>query len=60
MELALCEGGRALWHSVIKSKYVEEAGGWRSCEVGRAYGVDVLKAVKRPTLLKAQAFRIWV
>ena len=45
MELALTKERGALWHSVIKSKYGEEEG-WRTCDVGGAYGVGVLKAIK--------------
>ena len=26
----------ALWHNVIRRKYGEEEGGWRTCEVGGA------------------------
>ncbi|RVX14105.1 putative ribonuclease H protein [Vitis vinifera] len=30
----------ALWNQVIRRKYGEEKGGWRSCEIREAYGVD--------------------
>ena len=35
-----------MWHSVIKGKYAEEEGGWRTCGVGGAYGVGVWKAIR--------------
>ena len=36
----------ALWHNVINRRYGEEEGGWRTCEVGGAYGVGMWKAIR--------------
>ncbi|RVX18011.1 putative serine/threonine protein kinase IREH1 [Vitis vinifera] len=38
--MMLCKRKKALWNQVIRRKYGEERGGWRSCETREAYGVD--------------------
>ncbi|RVX10864.1 LINE-1 reverse transcriptase-like [Vitis vinifera] len=35
----------ALWNQVIRGKYGEERGGWRSCESREAYGFGLWKAI---------------
>ncbi|RVW17151.1 Serine protease SPPA, chloroplastic [Vitis vinifera] len=37
----------ALWNQVIRRKYGEEKGGWRSCEIREAYGVGLWKAINK-------------
>ena len=36
----------ALWHNVIRRKYGEKEGGWRTCEVEGAFGVGLWKAIR--------------
>ena len=38
---------RALWNQVIRRKYEEERGGWRSCEARESYGVGLWKAINK-------------
>ena len=38
---------KALWNQVIRRKYGEERGGWRSCEAREAYGVRLWKAISK-------------
>ena len=38
---------KALWNQVIRRKYGEERGGWRSCEAREAYGVGLWKAISK-------------
>ena len=38
---------KALWNQVIRRKYGEERGGWRSCETREAYGVGLWKAINK-------------
>ncbi|RVX20320.1 putative ribonuclease H protein [Vitis vinifera] len=37
----------ALWNQVIRGKYGEERGGWRSCEPREAYGLGLWKAISK-------------
>ena len=37
----------ALWRQVIRAKYGEEEGGWRSCVVRGSFGVGLWKAIRR-------------
>ena len=38
---------KALWNQVIRRKYREGRGGWRSCEAREAYGVGLWKAINK-------------
>ncbi|RVW30523.1 putative ribonuclease H protein [Vitis vinifera] len=38
---------KALWNQVIRGKYGEERGGWRSCEPREAYGLGLWKAISK-------------
>ncbi|KAJ9673050.1 hypothetical protein PVL29_026361 [Vitis rotundifolia] len=38
---------KAFWNQVIRRKYGEEIGGWRSCEIREAYGVGLWKAINK-------------
>ena len=38
---------KALWNQVIKGKYEEERGGWRSCESREAHGFGLWKAISK-------------
>ncbi|KAL6331982.1 hypothetical protein AAG906_020335 [Vitis piasezkii] len=38
---------KALWNQVIRGKYGEERGGWRSCEPREAYGFGLWKAISK-------------
>ena len=38
---------KTLWNQVIRGKYGEERGGWRSCETREAYGVGLWKAISK-------------
>ncbi|RVX09335.1 hypothetical protein CK203_015353 [Vitis vinifera] len=38
---------KALWNQVIRGKYGEERGGWRSCESREAYGFGLWKAISK-------------
>ena len=38
---------KALWNQVIKGKYGEERGGWRSCESREAHGFGLWKAISK-------------
>ncbi|RVW56219.1 hypothetical protein CK203_092267 [Vitis vinifera] len=40
---------KALWNQVIRRKYREEIGGWRSCEIREAYGVGDRRGSWTPT-----------
>lgn len=40
------EEREASWHRVIKSKYEDEEGGCRSCDVDGAHGVGVWKVIR--------------
>ncbi|RVW15066.1 putative ribonuclease H protein [Vitis vinifera] len=38
---------KVLWNQVIRGKYGEERGGWRSCESREAYGFGLWKAISK-------------
>ncbi|RVW99876.1 LINE-1 reverse transcriptase-like [Vitis vinifera] len=38
---------KALWNQVIRGKYGEERGGWRSCQSRKAYGFGLWKAISK-------------
>ncbi|RVW14457.1 LINE-1 retrotransposable element ORF2 protein [Vitis vinifera] len=38
---------KALWNQVIRGKYGEERGGWRSCETRKAYGVGLWRVISK-------------
>ena len=40
------EKREVLWDRVIKSKYGEDEGGWRSCGVEGAHGFGVWKTIR--------------
>ena len=47
---------RALWNQVIRRKYKEERGGWRSYEAREAYGVGLWKAISKMEHLVTPSF----
>ena len=47
---------KALWNQVIRRKYGEERGGWRSCEAREAYGVGLWKAISKMGHLVTPSF----
>ncbi|RVW93056.1 hypothetical protein CK203_032813 [Vitis vinifera] len=47
---------KALWNQVIRGKYGEERGGWRSCETKEAYGVGLWKAISKMGHLVTPSF----
>ncbi|RVW33932.1 putative ribonuclease H protein [Vitis vinifera] len=47
---------KALWNQVIRGKYGEERGGWRSCETREAYGVGLWKAISKMGYLVTPSF----
>ncbi|RVX03364.1 putative ribonuclease H protein [Vitis vinifera] len=47
---------KALWNQVIRGKYGEERGGWRSCETREAYEVGLWKAISKMGHLVTPSF----
>ncbi|RVW83717.1 putative ribonuclease H protein [Vitis vinifera] len=50
---------KALRNQVIKGKYREEKGGWRSCETREAYGVGLWKAISKMGHLVTLLLALW-
>ena len=47
---------KVIWNQVIRRKYGEERGGWRSCEAREAYGVGLWKAISMMGYLVTLSF----